>query len=154
MIIFLDIDGVMVPAKGWVAPVMMEDGFYVFSPNAVLALNSILSNDTTIMLTTSHRHRYNADSWLGIFERRGLLVSKMETIGHRVNCASRKDEIIDWFAENSLNESFVIIDDDKSLNDLPTILKKHLVLTNSMVGLNLSHLHDVGQILNVTKKIA
>jgi hypothetical protein len=31
MLIFLDIDGVMVPAKSWERPVLLKDGFPAFS---------------------------------------------------------------------------------------------------------------------------
>ena len=34
MLLFLDIDGVMVPAKGWKSAELLEDGFPVFSTKA------------------------------------------------------------------------------------------------------------------------
>lgn len=42
MIIFLDIDGVMVPAKGWKVPDQLEDGFPVFSSKATKALQTVI----------------------------------------------------------------------------------------------------------------
>jgi len=49
---------------------------------------------------------------------------------------SRKDEIINWYdALPYENEAFVIIDDDKSLNDLPSHIKMNLILTSPLVGL-------------------
>lgn len=53
--IFLDIDGVMVPAKGWKAPELMTDGFPNFSAKAVAALHTLLAPDAVIILTTSHK---------------------------------------------------------------------------------------------------
>ncbi|WP_409529766.1 HAD domain-containing protein [Sphingobacterium sp.] len=50
---------------------------------------------------------------------------------------SRKTEIIDWINRHKLKpEEVLIIDDDKSLNDLPLNSKERLVLTNPYVGLN------------------
>jgi hypothetical protein len=43
MLIFLDIDGVMVPAKGWQRPELLSDGFPVFSLNAVNALKKLIT---------------------------------------------------------------------------------------------------------------
>ncbi|MDI3318583.1 HAD domain-containing protein [Pinibacter soli] len=43
MLIFLDIDGVMVPAKGWKAPEMLSDGFPAFSNKATNALRNLVS---------------------------------------------------------------------------------------------------------------
>ncbi len=53
--IFLDIDGVMVPAKGWKAPELMTYGFLNFSAKAVAALHTLLAPDAVIILTTSHK---------------------------------------------------------------------------------------------------
>jgi hypothetical protein len=39
-----------------------------------------------------------------------------------------------WYDNKSTN-NFIILDDDKSLNDLPTEVKNHLVLTSPMIGL-------------------
>ncbi len=55
MFIFLDIDGVMVPAQGWKSPELLNDGFPVFSNKASRVLQSLISEDTTVMLTTSHK---------------------------------------------------------------------------------------------------
>ena len=48
--------------------------------------------------------------------------------------------------------SLLIIDDDKSLNDLPEYLKKNLVQTSAQIGLNDSHNEIISAILgNVIK---
>ena len=137
MFIFLDIDGVMVPAKGWQSPELLNDGFPAFSNKATRVLQSLITQDATIMLTTSHKSNYTLDEWKAIFNKRGINVEIIESLGNNVDNLSRKDEIIKWFnIHNNINE-FVIIDDDKSLNSLPDNLKKNLVLTNPMVGLNI-----------------
>jgi hypothetical protein len=60
---------------------------------------------------------------------------------------SRKDEILDWFIVNDVKEPFVILDDDKSLNDLPDQLKAHLVKTTAHLGLTDDHLSAIEVIL-------
>lgn len=147
MFIFLDIDGVMVPAKSWKKPELSQDGFYVFSEKAINVLNTIVSKDTTVMLTTSHKSRFNSDEWKSIFERRGINILSLKSIQESSLGVSRKDEILNWFNQNSIKDEFIILDDDKSLNDLPPNLKRNLVLTSSTIGLNESHLPEIKSIL-------
>jgi hypothetical protein len=47
MLIFLDIDGVMVPAKGWKSPELPDDWFPAFSDTASRVLQNLVSEDTT-----------------------------------------------------------------------------------------------------------
>ena len=141
MLIFLDIDGVMAPAKSWQRPDILEDGFVDFSSKAVRVLQDILAQNaiTTIILTTSHKSRFSLSQWKIIFERRGLNVNKLESLNDNTDFQSRKVEILTWFDSNDVQEDFIIIDDDKSLNDLPKFYKDRLVLTSSLIGLNESH---------------
>jgi hypothetical protein len=150
MLIFLDIDGVMAPAKSWQRPDILEDGFVDFSSKAVSVLQDVLAQnaDTTIILTTSHKSRFSLSQWKIIFERRGLKVNKLESLNDNNDFQSRKVEILNWFESNDIHEDFIIIDDDKSLNDLPTFYKDRLILTSSLVGLNESHRADIQDIVN------
>ena len=143
MFIFLDIDGVMVPAKGWQSPELLNDGFPAFSNKATCVLQSLISEDATIMLITSHKSNYTLDEWKAIFNKRGINVEIIKSLGNNVDNLSRKDEIIKWFNINNNINEFVIIDDDKSLNSLPDNLKKNLVLINPMVGLSDEHLENI-----------
>jgi hypothetical protein len=136
MLIFLDIDGVMVPAKGWQRPELLSDGFPVFSLNAVNALKKLITKGTTIILTTSHKSRYNLKEWKAIFSKRGLNNFKLEKLNENIDNLNRKEEVINWFASNKLPTDFIIIDDDTSLNDLPLYLKEKLILTKPLIGLN------------------
>ncbi len=137
----MDIDGVMAPAKSWQRPDILEDGFVDFSSKAVRVLQDILAQNaiTTIILTTSHKSRFSLSQWKIIFERRGLNVNKLESLNDNTDFQSRKVEILNWFDSNDVQEDFIIIDDDKSLNDLPKFYKDRLVLTSSLIGLNESH---------------
>ena len=148
MLMFLDIDGVMVPAKGWKNPELLDDGFPAFSDRAKRVLQNLISEDTTIMLTTSHKSNYTIDQWKAIFKKRGINATKIRTLDINVNNLSRKDEIANWFNINNTNEDFIIIDDDKSLNSLPSFLKAKLLLTSPLIGLTEQHLEIARLILN------
>lgn len=156
MLIFLDIDGVMAPAKSWQRPDILEDGFVDFSSKAVSVLQDVLAQntDTTIILTTSHKSRFSLSQWKIIFERRGLNVNKLESLNDNTDFQSRKIEILNWFDSNDIHEDFIIIDDDKSLNDLPTFYKDRLILTSSLVGLNESHWAVIQDIFANSKNMA
>lgn len=140
MVVFLDIDGVMVPAKSWESPKLLNDGFPEFSDKAVRVLQQVVSENTTIILTTSHKSRFSVGEWKNIFVARGIYVKNLKKLEELSLGTSRRDEILNWFYVNDINEDFIIIDDDKSLNALPSFLKENLILTSSMVGLNDSHL--------------
>ena len=148
MLIFLDIDGVMVPAKGWKTPELLSDGFPAFSDKASRVLQRLISENTTIVLTTSHKANYTIDEWKDIFTKRNIHVENLKRLDNNVNNLSRKDEILNWFAVNNINDDFVIIDDDKSLNDFPDSLKKNLILTNPIIGLTDEHLESIMIIIN------
>jgi hypothetical protein len=156
MLIFLDIDGVMVPAKSWQRPEILEDGFVAFSSKAVQVLKEVLSQNTNacIMLTTSHKSRFSHSEWIEIFQRRGLNVNQLNSLVENTELLSRKEEILNWFNTNEIQEGFIIIDDDKSLNDLPKFFKDRLVLTSSLVGLNESHTADIQDIVSTQLSIS
>ena len=139
MLFFLDIDGVMVPAKSWKSPELLNDGFPAFSSMATRTLQNLISEKDTVMLTTSHKSNYSIEEWKTIFSNRGINIKRLKTLPHNLDNLSRKDEIVNWFNANNVREDFVIIDDDKPLNALPQFLKKHLMLTSAQVGLKEEH---------------
>lgn len=146
MLFFLDIDGVMVPAKGWKSPEFLNDGFPAFSIKATSTLQSLISEEVTIMLTTSHKSKFSIDEWKSIFKIRGINIEKIKSLPENFNNLSRKDEIVNWFNLNNVDEDFVIIDDDKSLNELPNFLKDNLVQTSPYIGLTEEHLEAIKSI--------
>ena len=136
MYIFLDIDGVMVHAIPHKKVEFESDGFYKFIPEAVERLNSILNEGDEIILSTSHRFLYNLTDWERVFSSRGIKKVKISRIHLPVEELSRKEEILFWMSEKELKcEEIIIIDDDKSLNDLPSEYKEKLILTNPYIGL-------------------
>ena len=146
MLFFLDIDGVMVPAKGWKSPEFLNDGFPAFSSRATRAFQSLISEKDTVMLTTSHKSKFSIKEWKSIFKNRGIKIEKIKSLPQNINNISRKDEIVNWFKVNSVDGDFVIIDDDKSLNELPDFLKRNLIQTSSYIGLTEEHLEAIKSI--------
>jgi hypothetical protein len=143
MLIFLDIDGVMLPCKSWVNPQNLSDGFPAFSNKAIGVLNKIITPDTTIIITSSHKSRFNPQEWKDIFKRRGIPIDNLTTLKPASFGMSRKEEILNWFKFNPLNEDFIIIDDDKSLNDLPPSIKASLIQTSATIGLTEKHFEEI-----------
>jgi hypothetical protein len=136
---FLDIDGVMVHANPHRMVELEEDGFYKFNPIAVQILNSVLmTTKDELILSTSHRFRYNIAQRRTILRARGLSMKKISILDLPLDTKSnRRFEITQWIIDKQLEPGeIVIIDDDKSLNELPIYLKERLVLTNSYVGLD------------------
>ena len=148
MLFLLDIDGVMVPAKGWKSPELLDDGFPAFSGKSTSTLQSLISVDDTIMLTTSHNSKFTIEQWKSIFKKRGFNIEKIKSLPENIKNFSRKDEIVNWFGVNNVEEDFVIIDDDKSLNELPNFLKENLVQTSPFIGLTEEHSEAIKSIIN------
>lgn len=143
MLIFLDIDGVMVPAKSWKSPELLDDGFPAFSIPASLALRQLIAKNVTVMLTTSHKSNYTIQQWHSIFKKRGIEIPHLKTLPENKTMLSRKDELLKWFNQNPIDEEFLIIDDDSSLNDLPLDLKKYLIQPSPYIGLSEDHLRQL-----------
>jgi len=136
MLILLDIDGVMLSASSWKPVEKLDDGFSNFSPRAVSNLQRIISETgASIILTTSHKSTYSLYQWHNIFKKRGINVSIVGKLDDNTTFLSRKEEILNWQFKNKGINDYVIIDDDKSLNGLPSIIKEKVVLTSPMVGL-------------------
>lgn len=136
MLVYLDIDGVMVPANSWKRPEILEDGFPSFSRRAIDALNRIISTTgADIILTTSHKSKYSLNDWKQIFKKRNINYNKIKRLSENRNYLDRKEELLNHFNRNLVDEDFIIIDDDKSLNGLPFYLKERLVQTNGGIGL-------------------
>ena len=137
MLILLDIDGVLVPANSWKKPEFMEDGFSVFNFKSVQALQKILlETNASVLLTTSHKTKYNVSQWRDLLSLRGIKPITIQSLKSNSLHTTRKDEILFWYnTEHTPGEDFVIIDDDKMLNGLPPDIKNKLVLTSPSVGL-------------------
>jgi hypothetical protein len=137
MLILLDIDGVMLPANSWSKPEILSDGFPMFNLRSIRALHKIITEtNASLLLTTSHKSKYTAAQWRNIFKVRGIDAKKINRLSSNSLETTRKDEILNWYNTKHVpNEEFVILDDDKKLNDLPVDIKNNLVLTSASVGL-------------------
>ena len=148
MLILLDIDGVMVQAAPWKKVELHPDGFYQFMTKAVNNLKDIIyETGASIVLTTSHKSTYSLENWQEIFRTRGI-ITKIDKLDDNTDLLSRKDEILNWLSKNREIHDFVIIDDDKSLHDLPDDLKEKVVFTQSLIGLNKESALNAIEILN------
>ena len=147
--IFLDIDGVMLSAASWKPVENLEDGFSAFSKRAVDCLNQLIQNtNASIVLTTSHKSRFTREQWNQIFLSRNMSVTIFDKLEDNSESLNRKDEILNYLKAHQLIENYVIIDDDKSLNDLPHAIKQKLVLTSSIIGLTQENIETALGILN------
>jgi hypothetical protein len=144
--ILLDFDGVMIPSKPWKPVPLMSDGFYEFSSVSIRNLNRIV-NETgaEIILITSHKTSYPNSEWKKLFEERGINC-EVKRLDDELIHSKRIEEIRGWVKTN--DDRFVILDDDKSLNDLEAEIKSRLVLTDSGVGLNSEKTELAIKILN------
>lgn len=138
MKILLDFDGVMVTTPTWQTVEQLEDGFMAFDEHCIDNLAKVLSmTSADIVLTTTHRIHYNEKQWRQILYHRGIItnnVSKVNDASTFADLLIRCREVLEWVAANP-NENFVIIDDDKSLRDLPDDIKNIWVETEFHQGL-------------------
>lgn len=136
MVLFLDIDGVMVHTNPSKPIEQLEDNFYVFDDEAVTVLNRIISKNVIdeIIISSSHRFKFTPTEWERLFSTRKIKINKISIIA--IEKGSRKENIFSWIEFRRLKPNdYIIIDDDKSLNGLPEVIKKRLILTNPYIGL-------------------
>ena len=149
VLIFLDIDGVMLSAAGWKPVENLEDGFSAFSKKAVDCIQHLVNEtNASIVLTTSHKSTYSLTQWNQIFQTRNLNVTICDKLDDNLKSLNRKDEILNYLNAHPEIENYVILDDDKSLNDLPHSMKQKLVLTSSLIGLTQENIERAIEILN------
>ncbi len=126
----------MVTTPSWKKIEFLDDELSKFNERAVNNLLKIISETgASIVLTTSHKFSFTLTEWKNIFNKRGIEINSLERLENNLQNLSRKDEILNWF-NKGVSQSFVIIDDDKSLNDLPYNIKSKCVITSSLIGLD------------------
>ena len=138
MILLLDIDGVLETSPSWKQPEFLEDKFYKFNENSRKNFIEVINKiNPEIILTTTHRINYNLTKWNKIFELRGINVSKISKINNAkkaTDIKKRNVEIEEWFLNNRTAE-FLILDDDKILNELTDNLKNRWIQIDPMLGI-------------------
>lgn len=149
--ILLDIDGVLEITPSWQKPSFLDDGFMDFDKNCAQNLNEIIQiTKADIVLTSTHRIHYDEESWKKIFENRNIFIkniNKINTISKFLDFPVRCEEILTWVNDNP-NKKFVIIDDDKSLRNLPENLQRFWVETQFLTGFNQECKMQIINILN------
>ncbi|WP_298907450.1 HAD domain-containing protein [Psychrobacter maritimus] len=138
MKILLDFDGVMITTPTWQKVDHLEDGFMAFNESCVENLARVLAiTQADIVLTTTHRIHYNEKEWQQIFYTREIIADRISKVNQArtfTDLSIRCLEVLEWVTANP-NENYVIIDDDKSLRDLPIEIKVRWVETQFHQGL-------------------
>lgn len=151
-VILLDIDGVLVITPPWRPPDVMEDGFSAFSSLAIAEINRLIkATRGKVVLVTSHRHRFSLEKWIGIFKRRGILLTTIGRIDAQQNeheNVSRANEIADWLKRQSQLRNYVILDDDGSIGSLPVEIRSRWVKIKPLIGLDTVAVDEAIEILN------
>lgn len=155
MKILLDIDGVMVITPTWKQPEFLPDGFMAFdkqcAENLVKLIAFIHANNQTveIVMTSTHRIHHDKNEWQILLNNRGIFSDSVSIINDVKNFSEivkRIDEILAWITLQQ-TDNFIILDDDKSLRDLPENLKWHWVECQFLTGFNAVCLQRVLNIL-------
>lgn len=144
--LFLDLDGVLITTKPWNSDdIDEEDGYSLFQPKLVANLNQLLTKwDFKLVLSSSRRKGLSIEAFNQVFQNRGIINKIIDYTSITSEHLSRKQEIELYISEHSV-EDFIIIDDDKCLNNLEEKLKNKLVLTQYMLGFNATKLEEAIQ---------
>jgi hypothetical protein len=136
IVLFLDLDGVLITTPSWRKDEMDTDGYSKFNSKCVENLNTLLQTQYfEIWLSSSRRKNKTEQEFNKIFSLRGILENITGFLPIPKERISRKDEIETFIKENRITD-FLILDDDKSLNGLEENLKQNLVLTKNLSGFN------------------
>lgn len=155
MKILLDIDGVMVITPTWKQSEFLPDGFMAFDKQCAENLAKLIafihaSNQTVeIVMTSTHRIHHDKTEWQILLNNRGIFpdsISIINGVKSFSEIGKRIDEILEW-KNNNPNADFIILDDDKSLRDLPENLKSHWVECQFLTGFNDPCLQNASRIL-------
>ncbi len=134
--LILDLDGVLITTPPWKADKMDSDGYSKFNQSCIDNLNELLSlADFDIWLSSTRRTVKSIEEFNVIFVNRHIKEPIKGFLPVYANCKNRKEEILEFLNEFE-PEKYLILDDDKSLNGLETIIKEKLVLTELMKGFN------------------
>lgn len=133
-IVILDLDGVMITEPPWKKVETEQDGFSKFNKNSCVNLQRIISETkASILLSTSHSNKFNLAKWVDMFKARGIQIDSIGLLEQVSN--NRATNIIEWVKSNP-EANYLVLDDDKRLNDLPVEIKSRCVIMDLMIGLN------------------
>lgn len=122
-LLILDLDGVLISTPMWKADEMDSDGYSKFNQSCIDNLNTLLSlDDFDIWLSSTRRTVKSMEEFNTIFTNRNIIKPIKGFLPEYENCKNRKEEILEFLNEFGV-ENYLIIDDDKSLNDLESDIK-------------------------------
>ncbi|WP_421948873.1 HAD domain-containing protein [Phaeodactylibacter xiamenensis] len=136
-IIFLDLDGVLInPFPAWKPDEEDRDGYARFNPDCTAHLRTLLEAYPAlkIVISSSRRVGKSLEELEAIFAFRGIknkVIGKIPEPGEQY--LSRAEEIVQYVGQQGLRH-FLILDDDRSLLQLPTAYAPYLVLTEYRAG--------------------
>jgi hypothetical protein len=136
MIIFLDIDGVMLPYLSEYLKTRHEDGDYHFKPECVEALNLITDRlNAKIVISSTWRSNRSLKRLQELFKNRGV-TGEVIDITPKLG-GDRGEEIQTWIDMNECDD-FIIIDDEMKgiINHFPRY-NYHTLRTNRYRGLDM-----------------
>lgn len=140
MTILLNIDDVLITIPPWQKTEFLPDGFPPFNEKAAANLAKIIKETgAAVVLTTTHRVSYNEEEWKTIFKIRGIEIQELSNVNDRSTVSimpTRVVEVEEWIAKYGNENTYVIIDDDDSLHDLPEAVKNKWVMIKPMLGLD------------------
>ena len=149
--LILDLDGVLITTPPWKPDEIMEDNYSKFNKECVKNLNSLLSLfPTSIWLSSTRRLNKTLEEFNQIFQTRKIKNSIEGFLPNNTDLKTRKQEVESFIKQNNL-KNYLIIDDDKSLNELDSKIKKQLVQTTFLQGFNKEKLEESIKKLNTTQ---
>jgi len=133
-ILILDLDGVLITTPPWKTDEIEFDGYSKFNSQCVNNLNELLGEvNFDIWLSSSRRKVKSLKEFNTIFSNRHIHNPIAGFLPIFEEYKTRRAEIEQFISEFEISD-FLILDDDKSLNELTTAHKDRLVLTELMKG--------------------
>ena len=146
-VLLLDLDGVLITTPPWKADEIHTDGYSAFNINCVNNLNVLLTElDFDIWLSSTRRTQKTITEFNRIFTNRGIIKPITGFVPVFQDCKNRIEELMRFLDENKISK-FLIIDDDKSLNNLPDNMKQSLISTELLKGFDIEKLELSLQII-------
>lgn len=146
----------MVITPTWQQPKFLADGFMAFDKTCAENLATLIdalhakNQSVEIVMTSTHRIHHESNEWQILLNNRGIFpdsVSIVNKVTSFAEIGKRIDEVLEWVRGNP-NQDFIILDDDKSLRELPPPLKSHWIECQFLTGFNEDCLQQALSILN------
>lgn len=149
-VVILDLDGVMITTPSWKSDKVHSDGYSAFNENAIGNLNKLLENlDAELWLSSTRRYNKSLEEFNTIFHNRNIQKA-LQGFLPGDGFASRVSEIESFLSHEPI-QNFIILDDDQSLQGLPSQWKKCWVNTDPLIGFNHKKLAEALSIIELWK---